>query len=156
MAGLNLGGRAPLVPPQQKPEVKVPVADAKPDNESEVIARAPQAERIPESIPEDDEVVYSVYPLNKFSIGSTWVFDKGVMKVTREESVKVDAYLAKADHQTRNMVKKIDRRVADALVRNLRPVATKTFDSSTFSEGRHEQTEIGTQDIAKSQAGQGE
>jgi hypothetical protein len=106
---------------------------------------------VAEGVIEPEVVMYSSYPLQAFSIGTRWHFEKSVLKVTPEDAELIDKYLLKADSRTKQLVKKIDAKLAEARVRELtRAAATKSIGSEVGHEGTMV-TQVGTVPIDASQ-----
>lgn len=110
-------------------------------------ARSEQAEREGEAADEDDVVIYSSHPMQKFSIGRKWQFENGELRLSRSEAEELDTFLlSKAtDDRTRNMVKKIDPQAAEAFLKARKPVATKSIDS--VDPVQQQGTQVGTKPI---------
>jgi len=86
--------------------------------------------------PENEFVFYSCAPVERFKIGSKYRFENKQLRLPKDEEEEFDAMLAKMDPRTRQIVKKIDSKRADAFVRNMRKQATKQIDSGSMPENQ--------------------
>lgn len=107
---------------------------------------AADAHELQELEPIEPEMVsYTSFPVQRFSIG-TYEFADGLLKLTPEQAEVFDALIATADHRTRNMVKKIDAKAAEAhFLATRAPMASKANDSSI--ESNSTAPIIGTQPV---------
>lgn len=112
---------------------------------------APQAITTESTVGEPELVMYSSHPLATFSIGTRWRFEKSILKVSPEEAEKIDAFLLKADSRTKQLVKKVDVKLAEARIREwTKAQATKSIGSEVGHEGTMV-TQVGTEAIDKPQ-----
>ena len=146
----------PAVQPSEDP-IKVsdtPATPVNPEGESQSLSIEvpPPAAISDESLVAKRVVhpaVYSSHPVDRFRLGRKFQFVKGQLKFDDEESQEHQDFLRSlkgADVKTRQQVKRIDVRVAEALIAARKPVATKSVDSAA----QHElagKTEIGKVDV---------
>lgn len=132
-------GHAPVNPSAE------PTQPTQPENQ-EPVSLVTEA-LTPEPNPEPTETFefFSCAPLDRLKIGR-FNFDKGQLKLTEEDAVEFEELMKKVDPRTRQKVKKIDVRAAEAYLRSLAPVATKSTDSSADGANGARRL-IGTQEL---------
>lgn len=109
-------------------------------------------EQVPEAPDEEPKVSYTSHPIDRFSMGSMFQFENGVLTLSQEESVKFDKIMEGMDFRTKALVKKIDVAAAEAFLARRAPQATKRIDSvDPLTAAR---TEVGTEDVLGNQTNQ--
>ena len=114
-----------------------PVLDETPKEEAPKAPEAQQEETTPTETPdknvsplEEGFVYYSCHPIAQMLIGK-YAFEASKLKLTEAEAEGFERLLAGMDYQTRALIRKIDPDAALALLQSLKPVASKTNDSSS-------------------------
>lgn len=113
-------------PPQVDPAESI-VGDAN-FSPAPAEARPPSAE-----IPQPDKVIYTCHPLERFSIGPRWRFERGQLALDPDEAAELDKFLAdkRTDSYTKRTVRKIDPKAAEAfLTKHLATVKRGAVESA--------------------------